>query len=209
LAFDGGGSWAVLQVMALAAIYGDNARGHGVLTDFQLVAANSGGSITLGGLIENRTLADLRDNFFRNEAARRSIFVDKRGLAILPEELINIGPKYGAVEKLAGLKALLTEYGGTALSRLKVATGGSLPDLVVCTFDYDRLRGILFRSNRDSLAASFTNELDPALAEAIHASTDAPINFFDSPAYLPEAAPFRQFWDGGIAGYNNQFWWRL
>ena len=67
LTFDGGGSWAILQVMALAKIYGDDARGHDVLSDFSLVAANSGGSITLGGLVENRTLADLWDNFLLNE----------------------------------------------------------------------------------------------------------------------------------------------
>lgn len=203
LTLDGGGSWAVLQVMALAKIYGDGAKGHDVLGDFNLVAANSGGSITLGGLVENRTLADLRDNFFLNEAARRSVFVEKGGFAALAEELAHIGPKYGTREKLVGLKALLTGFGGTRLSQLRAPAGPALPDIVICTFDYDRLRGILFRSNRASRASSFTNEIDPTLAEAIHASTNAPINFFDAPAFLPEDAPGRQFWDGGISGYNN------
>lgn len=203
LTLDGGGSWAILQVMALAEIYGEGTKGHDVLGDFSLVAANSGGSITLGGLIENRTLADLRDNFFLNEAARRSIFVQKVGLAALVGELTHIGPKYGTLGKLAGLKALLTASGGTPLSQLRTAAGPAMPDIVICTFDYDRLRGILFRSNRASRAASFTAELDPTLAEAIHSSTDAPINYFDAPARLPEASPIRQFWDGGVAGYNN------
>lgn len=48
LSLDGGGSWALIQVMALQAIYSENTTGHNVLKDFDLVAANSGGSITLG-----------------------------------------------------------------------------------------------------------------------------------------------------------------
>ncbi len=203
LTLDGGGSWAVLQVMALAALYGDTATGHQVLEDFDLVAANSGGSITLGGLIEDRTLADLRDNFFLNEAARRSVFVARRGIENLPEALFHLGPKYSTAAKLTGLQKLLSRFGSTPLSLLGSAAGKRIPDVIICTFDYDRLRGILLRSNLDSLAATFTKEVDLTLAEAIHASTDAPVNFFDTPASLPESAPTRQFWDGGIAGYNN------
>ncbi len=202
LSLDGGGSWAVLQVMALAALYGETATGHEVLADFQLVAANSGGCLTLGGLLENRTLADLRDNFFLNEAARRSVFVARGGLASLPQALLHLGPKYSTAGKLAGLQKLLSRCGATKLSKVGGAAAG-MPDLVICTFDYDRLRGILLRSNRASRAASFTDELDLTLAEAIHASTNAPVNFFDVPANLPQAAPTRQFWDGGIAGDNN------
>lgn len=66
LSLDGGGTWAVLQVMALQEIFGAEASGHDVLANFKLVAANSGGSITLGGLIENKTLKQLRDDFFLN-----------------------------------------------------------------------------------------------------------------------------------------------
>jgi hypothetical protein len=50
--------------MALQAIFGLDAAGHDILAQFKLVAANSGGSITLGGLIENKTLRQLRDDFF-------------------------------------------------------------------------------------------------------------------------------------------------
>ena len=199
LSLDGGGSWAVLQVMALAAIYGERTPGHEVLRHFDLVAANSGGSIVLGGLIENHTLAELRDDFFRNEAARKRVFVARGGLAAL----LGVGPKYSTIDKLAGLKALLPGFGSTPLSQLRAQAGSALPDIIICTFDYDRLRGLLFRSHRDSRAASFTPEIDPTLAEAIHASTNAPIEYFDRPAHLPEQAPGRQFWDGGIAGYNN------
>jgi len=40
-----------------------------------------------------------------------------------------------------------------------------------------------------------------SLAGAVHASTNAPINYFDAPAALPGAA--YRFWDGGITGCNN------
>ncbi len=46
LSLDGGGTWALLQVRALQLIYGPSVKGHEVLKDFDLVAANSGGSIT-------------------------------------------------------------------------------------------------------------------------------------------------------------------
>ena len=39
------------------------------------------------------------------------------------------------------------------------------------------------------------------LAGAVHASTNAPVNYFDAPAALPGAAD--RFWDGGITGCNN------
>jgi hypothetical protein len=39
------------------------------------------------------------------------------------------------------------------------------------------------------------------LAEAIHASTNAPVNYFDAPARAPGQAG--RYWDGGITGCNN------
>ena len=198
LTLDGGGSWAVLEVMALAAMYGDAAVGHAVLDDFDLVAANSGGSIVLGGLLTNRALADLRDNFFLNSAKRKTVFVARGGIDIV-QNVLRVGPKYDTAAKLAGLRTLLGAPGDVTLSALAGWAGHKLPAIVICTFDYDRLRGVLFRSNRASLAANFGGEIDPTLAQAIHASTDAPVNYFDAPAQFSG----RQFWDGGIAGYNN------
>lgn len=198
LTLDGGGSWALLEVMALASIYGDAAQGHAVLADFDLVAANSGGSIVLGGLATNRTLADLRDNFFLRADKRKTVFVPRDSVNIV-QSIIHLGPKYDTVAKLAGLRQLLGAPGDVPLSGLAAWAGHRLPDLVICTFDYDRLRGVLFRSNRNSLGANQGGEIDPTLAQAIHASTDAPVNYFDAPAQFTG----RQFWDGGIAGYNN------
>ncbi len=73
LSLDGGGPWSVIQAMALIDLYGANATGQDVLRDFDLVAANSGGSIVLGCLVEDLTLGSIRDLFLK-ETMRRAIF---------------------------------------------------------------------------------------------------------------------------------------
>jgi len=77
LSLDGGGAWALIQVKALTALFGGNARGHAVLGSFDLAAANSGGSLTLAGLIEDKRLSDILE-MFKDEAKRRSIFSPTR-----------------------------------------------------------------------------------------------------------------------------------
>src|SRR5215468_9384159 len=63
LCLDGGGRWSLISVMALQSVFGARAKGHDILQGFDLVAANSGGSIVLGGLVENKSLAELIDLF--------------------------------------------------------------------------------------------------------------------------------------------------
>ncbi|HLJ89464.1 MAG TPA: hypothetical protein VKZ53_21820 [Candidatus Angelobacter sp.] len=41
LSLDGGGTWALIEVTALIALYGENAPDRTVLQDFNMVAANS------------------------------------------------------------------------------------------------------------------------------------------------------------------------
>jgi hypothetical protein len=53
LSLDGGGSWALIQVKALIELFGLDTPGREVLQNFNLVAANSGGSIVLGCLVED------------------------------------------------------------------------------------------------------------------------------------------------------------
>ena len=84
LSLDGGGPWALIEVKALIALYGSpNITGHEVLSDFNLVAANSGGNIVLGGLVENLTLGRLLD-YFQDEAKRKSIFSPTTSCAETP-----------------------------------------------------------------------------------------------------------------------------
>ena len=114
LSLDGGGAWALIQVRALAAIYGEAAKGHDILADFDLVAANSGGSIVAAGLAEDLSLAQILD-YFKDKAKRRAIF------AALPfyrkiARVLGLGPRYYAAAKLDGLRAVMPTAGRRAMA---------------------------------------------------------------------------------------------
>src|SRR3974390_1578102 len=206
LSLDGGGTWALIQVKALIKIYGAATRGHQVLADFDLAAANSGGSIVLGGLVEDLTLGDLL-GFFQDQARREAVFSPTHsfGDRIL-HDLTGMGPKYSAENKLAALQNALPNMGNVSLDR---ATAGLRRDgaqydlhLLIIGFDYDRNRSSFFRSSAiQSDAWGTGGQANVTLAEAIHASTNAPVNFFDAPAAFPDR-PGR-YWDGAISGCNN------
>jgi hypothetical protein len=205
LALDGGGVWALIEVMALIRIFGGAMRGNAVLQQFDLVAANSAGSIVLGGLVEDVTLDSLL-NYFMDAANRHAIFsptnsvVDK-ALA----NLLGIGPKYSAAAKLPALENLLPQTGNKILRDINSnlpGPGGAPVRLMIVGFDYDRNRGTYFRSSPvASPCLGITNPADVTLAEAIHASTNAPVNYFDGPAVFP--ARTVRYWDGGVSGNNN------
>jgi hypothetical protein len=205
LSLDGGGSWALLQVMALRELYSGATTGHQVLADFDLVAANSGGGITLGGLAENLTLDAILQQYL--SAAQRKRFFVKMELFEDPLDLtlrstIGVGAKYLASGKLQGLQEMLAGYGDTPLvqlpDRIRQSTGHS-PHFLIIAFDFNRMRASVFRSDPCSRAASGAAPRAVTLAEAIHASSNAPVNYFDAPAEFGG----HQYWDGAIAGCNN------
>jgi len=207
LSLDGGGAWALIQVRALAAIYGDAAKGHNILADFDLVAANSGGSIVAAGLAEDLSLAQILD-YFKDKAKRRAIFVALpfyRKIA----RVLGLGPRYYTAAKLDGLRAVMPSAGRRTMAELPDTLrhrARKRSQFLLVGFDYDRERSVFFRSNADSLTSSSASASRTPLAEAVHASTNAPINYFDEPAALPalEAGkPARRFWDGAITGLNN------
>lgn len=230
LSLDGGGSWALLQVMALARIYGPATRGRDVLADFDLVAANSGGSLTLGGLLTDKSLHAILHENFLDEAQRRKVFArlpfqlddGKKPLRSIwnrfMQRVASVGAKYRTDAKLVGLRGLLDPVGDRTLPALHAevaAAKGRAPHLLIVGFDYDRKRAKFFRSNTASLAgsspsiafgANLRRDLsprnprhEPTLAEAIHASSNAPVTFFMTPAEVGED----RYWDGAIGGYNN------
>jgi hypothetical protein len=205
LSLDGGGSWALIQVMALQALYSENTTGQNVLKDFDLVAAKSGGSITLGGLIENLSLKALLNTYFLDESKRRKIFSPVSPLENIENavyNLIHIAPKYSTADKLVALRQQLPSFGSAPIASIpgRIAQSvGKSPDFLICAFDYDTRRAAFFRSNLKSDAASFASPVNPTLAEAINASSTAPVKFFDSPAGIASS----RYWDGAIAGYNN------
>ncbi|WP_321922135.1 patatin-like phospholipase family protein [Paraburkholderia guartelaensis] len=211
LSLDGGGTWALIQVRALQEIYGPNKTGHEVLHNFDLVAANSGGSLVLGGLIENLPLSEIL-NLFLDATRRSSIFAPLGGLAgignKLLEDTLGLGPKYSASRKFLGIQATLPRFGGTRLDQLpKEMDGGAgpWPRILIPAFDYDLRHCMFFRSDLESLANNTIRPQAPTVAEAIHASTNAPIDYFDQPAIFPTNAGYapHRFWDGAVAGYNN------
>ncbi len=121
------------------------------------------------------------------------------------EEVAEAGPKYSAVKKLPALSKVLKQRGDLPLcDAVKGIAGQSGKDIrvVIVGFDYDRLRARFFRSEETSGKASGTGAAtELTLAEAIHASSNAPVNYFDAPATYP-GRPER-YWDGGITGCNN------
>ena len=198
LSLDGGGSWALLQAMALNEIFG-NVSGHEILSHFDLAAANSGGSIVLGGLAENKPIGDIIA-LFENEHNRRSIFAE----ASLIENLLShipIFPKYSSKGKLEGLTKLFGDAGSKPMSALngndwvKGANGEDVK-ILIPAFDYDSSRAHFFRSYTTQHGA--TADVIP-LVQAVHASSNAPVKYFDAPA---EWNGYRS-WDGAMAGLNN------
>ncbi|MGH7092920.1 MAG: hypothetical protein ACREFB_05235, partial [Stellaceae bacterium] len=137
---------------------------------------------------------------------RRSIFSSTTsfGDAALHTTL-GIGPKYSASAKLPAIERLLPKTGDSPLAGSMssvVGPGGSPVHLLIVGFDYDRNRAVFFRSAPAGGPGWGDGQpADVSLAGAVHASTNAPVNYFDAPAALPGAAD--RFWDGGITGCNN------
>ncbi len=212
LSLDGGGAWALIQVCALTKLYGDDARGHDILRDFDMVAANSGGSLVLAGLVEDLSLRDLR-SYFLDVAKRKSIFSPSRSiLNRLIHRLIGVGPKYSADSKLPALQALLPRRGNLRLPQavegIRRPGGAGDLRLLIVGFDLLRNRAAFFRS-RPTTGPNWGQGSASAvtLAEAVHASTNAPVNYFDGPASVAIENLFPDgrcdFWDGGLTGCNN------
>ena len=205
LTLDGGGAWALIEVKVLIDLFGGATRGNEVLAKFDLVAANSGGSIVLGGLMEDLTLNALLD-LFMDATKRAMIFSPTTSLGDKALELaVGMGPKYSAANKLVALETLLPQTGKRPIAGITenlTAPGGGPVRLLIVGFDYDLNRATFFRSVAGAGAClGICNPADVTLAEAIHASTDAPVNYFDAPATFPERT--ERYWDGGISGFNN------
>lgn len=216
LSLDGGGCWALIQVRALLEIYGD-VPGPDILSRFDLVAANSGGSIVAASLIEGLRLSSIL-GIFMSKRYRDKLFVRLPWYKKLdPRRLFLSEPQYSTKKKLSGLRKLLPNTGNMPLERIPVRIGEGHSQFLITAFDYDRERAVFFRSNTKTVSKNFSNQgrgdyFDGliTLSEAVHASSTAPILYFDKPAEITipissngREQPPRRFWDGGVAGYNN------
>jgi hypothetical protein len=208
LSLDGGGSWALIEVMALMDLFGGaDVKGHEVLRRFDLIAANSGGAIVLGALAKNMSLGELFDLIANKDTnKRRTIFADLGFFSDVTDHLartFGIGARYDTQKKLEGLTAILGADGNRQVESLPdwigVGKRNRKPQLVICAFDYDATRARFFRSDPQSLSGSFGQHGPVSLVQAVHASANPPVNFFNNPTEFGD----RRYWDGGIGGYNN------
>jgi hypothetical protein len=208
LCLDGGGRWSLISVMALQKVFSESARGHEVLASFDLVAANSGGSIVLGALAENMPLDRLLAFFQTSDLLfpKEPWFARSHLYHWLTRRLLHLGPKYDTRKKLSALLKFMPDFGSAKLTevpgRIEQASG-RLTHFLIVGFDYDWKRAKFFRSNADSLANA-SGPTDATLAEAIHASSTAPVNYFNAPALLRgDVSRGNRFWDGALTGHNN------
>ena len=206
LSLDGGGTWALLQAMALEDLF-PGQSGRRILGQFDMAVACSGGSIVLAGLMLDMTPGQIR-GLFEVEANRRSVFVAKPVNSLL-NRLIGVLPKYNASRKQPGLLRLMHPHGGRplrdwpALPEWPRGPRGDPLKAMIVGFDYDALRSEFFRTFATP-AGRPASEI--SLADAVHASTNAPVVYFDEPAdCLVQVSPARRrrYWDGAMAGYNN------
>ena len=207
LSLDGGGAWALIQVYALMNLYGTDTRGNEILSEYDLVAANSGGSLVLAGLVENLKLSELL-RLFMDESKRKSIFSPTKNIGDdVLRNLAGIGAKYNASAKLPAIERLLPQTGAKPLQGITASTigpNGAPVRLLIVGFDYERNRAVYFRSVEAAgpgLGTGAPATTQVTLAGAVHGSTNAPINYFDAPASFPFYSD--RIWDGGITGNNN------
>lgn len=203
LSLDGGGSWAILQAMALKAIYRNTAVGTGcrnILNDFDVISANSGGSLMLASMIEHCDEdIDYVIEMFKNEYLRKEIFSRlkpfEKSFSEMIARLVKVGPKYRAARKIGGLLEALPDTGNIKMSEIRKVTNIH-PHLVICGFDYDRNRAVFFKTQQ--------RDKDYTLADAVNAASNAPVNYFDEPVrFTYDDGKMHQYWDGAVGGNNN------
>ena len=229
LSLDGGGSWALIQVKCLRKLFAEtfnnpDPAGHEVLAEFDLVSANSGGSLVAAAMAENLRLSEIEKIFddakLRNKVFSRLSFFEKSLLSSVAR-IFKIGAKYATKRKHVALKEILPGIAQIDMMDVPghVAVNGAIKtQFLIIGYDYYRNRAELFRSDCDSMAAtsvierklknlpdqlSSPSDCIVTLVDAIHASSTAPVNYFNEPAtFLVNNKP-KYYWDGGVTGNNN------
>ena len=204
LSLDGGGTWALLQARALAALY-PGESGHQILSRFDYAFANSGGSLVLGGLLMNWMPAAIEQQFIDSKL-RETLYQPSPLWSARVFRLFKAGAKYSTPAKQKALDAI---FGELPLASLPHANG-RLTKVVIVAFDYVRSRAFFFRSPNPT---RFPTVHDMTIASAVNASSTAPVLYYDRPAEFlvdlrypdaPNSMPVNmQFWDGGVTGLNN------
>ena len=225
LSLDGGASWSMVQARVLQDLYGD-ITGHELLRKFNMVIANSGGAVFLGLLCNNTSLSDII-KFYNNSEEVGQVFPPLVFGERIWQQLLRhfdiIGSKYSTSRKLHGLRTIFKKLENmqsddrldaaivdTYLDNLPGIIKDDGLEIIIAAFDYNRQRVIFFRSNAGSKTDQFSGKYYRiTLGEAIHASCNAPINYYDAPAKITrslingEDTRSAWYWDGAVAGFNN------
>jgi uncharacterized protein len=209
LSLDGGGPWSLIQARTLGAIFAPDLPGRELLSRFDLVVCNSGGAVVVAGLLANMTPQSVETGCFANQTLLHEIFKKTTptqdpaadALAVFGLDFY----VYSTAAKLATLRDVLGAAGDTHIPDLPslFPAGMTAPKFIFTAFGYDRLRELHFRSDVASPAAADTSDAPLTLAEAVHASSTAPLVYFDAPAIVGAGTKSVRFWDGGVGGYNN------
>lgn len=201
LSLDGGGSWAIIQLLTLHDRYG-NIKGRELLRKFDLIIANSGGSIVLAALAEDYSLNEAIDLFRlkqnREQIFHKNTFKDRffptdylRGLGL------GFGPKYSSLKKKEAFEKLFPMVNNMQMDDLPSTIGKESLKIVVCTYDALNNRAKFFKSYSQSDSVKLT--------QAINGSSNAPLQYFDFPARFKakKSEVFYELWDGALGGFNN------
>jgi len=229
LSLDGGGSWALIQVKCLRKLFAEtfndpDPTGHEVLAKFDLVAANSGGSLVAAAMAENLRLSEI-EKIFGDEKLRSKVFSRlnffEKSLLSSAARIFKIGAKYATKRKHQALKEILPKISKLDLMQVPeyIAVDGHIKtQFLIIGYDYYRNRAEMFRTDCDSLASTSVIEKKlknlprvaqspsdclVSLVDAIHASSTAPVNYFNEPAMFKVNNKLKYYWDGGVTGNNN------
>jgi hypothetical protein len=208
LSLDGGGPWSLIQARTLGAIFAPDMPGRDLLSHFDLVISNSGGAVVVAGLLANMSTQAIETTCFADQARLHEIFKQTTSTDTVAGLLRPFGMDfyvYSTLAKLAALRDVLGPMADTRIPDLPslFSPGQAAPKFIFTAFGYDRLREQHFRSHVASPAASDTHDAPLTLAEAVHASSTAPLLYFDAPAIMGTGLGTVRFWDGGVGGYNN------
>ncbi len=202
LSLDGGGSHAGIMARALGAIYEPDMPGREIVKKFDFIAGNSAGSIVMTELCCNYTPLEIAA-LYDDPASTRKLYSPKWYAFIPFVRALPFIALYSSTGKHKVLRDLFdSKQEGASKIPMKdwpSMMGCSKTNLLVSAFDYDKRRATFFRSNLASLAGSSSPANDVPLVDAVHASTNAPITYFDKPALVGG----RRYWDGALGGYNN------
>jgi hypothetical protein len=194
----GGGTQVLSEVMALIDLYDENTPGHQVLKDFDYVVGNSGGSIIISALVANMRLGAIRD-MFTDPKQLKSIFNRASLTTTWMHKLFGFGPQYRTDAKLDALRLALGPMGDTNMFDLEKETGLKTR-IVIPAYDTKIRQAVYYRSQKDSPAGGIeSSKPGVTWAEAAHASSTAPINYYDRAAKVGG----RSLWDGAMAGWND------